>query len=191
MKLNGVRVPESPEDETRLEPVGSNSVQNRKHAKSLGHPPFPPVLHFGDRHLVRNINIVSRYHDMSWTAQLNGMMDIRKKRSPPNREKQDDNADQEQLSWSFHLPPLPSPPPPHPVVLVNIVWVIMVVHPPPTFISLVAADLASTAAIPNLVDIPAPSTTTPTAATVVVLTIVMLVVMWARETVSPENTTPQ
>ncbi|KAI7786409.1 hypothetical protein LA080_003650 [Diaporthe eres] len=34
MKLNGVRVPESPEDETRLEPVGSNSVQNRKHAKS-------------------------------------------------------------------------------------------------------------------------------------------------------------
>lgn len=93
--------------------------------------------------------------------------------------------------WSFHLPPLPSPPPPHPVVLVNIVWVIMVVHPPPTFTSLVAADLASTAAIPNLVDIPAPSTTTPTAAAVVVLTIVMLVVMWARETVTPENTTPQ
>lgn len=92
--------------------------------------------------------------------------------------------------WSLHLPPLPSPPPPHPVVLVNIVWVIMVVHPPPTFASLVAADLASTAPIPNLVDVPAPSTTAPTAAAAA-LTIIMLVVKCTRETVSSEDTAPQ
>lgn len=74
--------------------------------------------------------------------------------------------------WSLHLSPLPSPPPPHPVILVNIVRIIMIVHPPPPLAPLVAAYLASTAPIPNLVDVPASSGASPAAATIVVLTII-------------------